>query len=117
MRDLSVAYLLTLLVYIYVGCMGYLCIFNKHSAFEPQTIMDLFPKDDVGVFLVSFLFSIFLFCIQPLLLTISRNQFFNLFYKDFWEVPVNYKLAFNALFALLCIVLGVFRIDPSTLLR
>jgi hypothetical protein len=60
------------LIYSFVGIFGYIGIFGKKDN-DAHTIMDYYPADDFSVFFVAFLFSLFLLCILPFLVMLSKN--------------------------------------------
>lgn len=73
-RDLSIAYFLAYLIYAFVGVIGYLAVFGREpSSIPTHTVIDYFSPNDLSVFVVSFLFAIFLLCVQPFLVMIARG--------------------------------------------
>ena len=72
-RDLLISYICVYLIYFFIGFLGYLAILGKPHNLKNNTIFDFFDKKDFICLIIQALFAIFLFCIQPLLIYISKN--------------------------------------------
>lgn len=117
-RDLAIGYTIGGGVYIILGILG--CFAIVGSEYCPKdkhahTVVDCFEKTDISVLVIEILFFLHLVTVLPLVIFISRMQFFQMFYETV-EAPWYFKLIFNIFFVLVCLVIGIFNVDPSNII-
>lgn len=115
-RDLTISYVLAFIIYSFVGVIGYLAVFGKTPAFTPQTVIDYFEPSELPVFIVSFLFAVFLLCVQPFIVSIARNQFLGIFYTELEYIPAYVNQLYNIIFCLICFSFSFINQDPGSIL-
>jgi sodium-coupled neutral amino acid transporter 9 len=77
--------------------------------------MDYVPEDEIAGFLVDFFLLCKLVSITPLYVYLSKNQLFEVFYKD-TPSPKWLQHGFNVLFLIYIAIMGNFNIQPTVLI-
>jgi hypothetical protein len=104
------------LILMLIGTLGYLGIYGKHDQ-TAKTIFDYYPSNNFVVFTISVFFGINQLCLQPLMVFISRANFFDLFIKNPKDVTIYHKMGFNLTYITFCLVIGEVNFSPDILIK
>ena len=110
-------YLFAYIIYFFITIFGSIgCMGRKDIDSSIRIITDLFPEDSIAILIVSCFFSFQLFTVIPIVIYISRNQFFYLFYSNEEEPSFWVEILTNFIIIGLMILFQMLVVNPTILI-
>ncbi|PSN44983.1 hypothetical protein C0J52_05476 [Blattella germanica] len=114
-RDLSVAYLLVTLTYVFIGVLFYICFPLQKNCISDNLLNNFESWDPLTV--IARVFLLFqLITVYPLIAFMLRSQFFMAITKDVYP-GLPYVLMFNAVIVTVCILFAIYLPSIGTIIR
>jgi len=115
-RDLSIAYLLVTVTYMYVGVIFYVTFPHLDKSLIPDNFLNFFAPNDILAVAARAFLLIQMIAVFPLLIYILRIQVMHAFFNSIWPSALH-VVTFNVVLLVICSLVACFFPSVGTIIR